>query len=659
MLPKIIRPTVGDDKRAELNKYLTEMWMRAVSGRKSQVDDDYAAWNKVYEGVPLEKVRSVPFYKSSNMVVKLTRIFLDTFTARTLNIIFATRPLYVVDGLPRELKEGWELYLNRKAMYDWGHYKLCRDICQRGNKNGTAVIKYPWVEKSTWDVMPSPGDNEGYSKKQIVYYAGPDAQVVPFEDFYIYPITTNQLCDAEIKFHRLRYPEEQARRMAEGGEQAIWTLPEGTTIERYLRAPRDSKRMEQQSDAGVSDNLYRELELIECHLQYNLLNDGIFYDTIALYQPEARSTFDIYFQPYPRNHCIFTDYRPFPREDFFYGESLCQLLGQSQEEVTRIHNERRDNSTIASSVVFKRRSGSLIPNPSTNWYPGKVFDLQDMQDLDTVEVGRNYMSTIDQEDYAFQQATQLSGISEVMQGAAQGQMGKGGMYNTMGTIAVMQEGNQRQDTNIRDLRAVMSCIAQGSTFLQAHYGADDPLIDTLPDGAPDAVRQALKFFTSDKARYMYFECKPSDAGVNKEVEKANLMQMAQVLGQYGTTVQQMMPELLNPQISPGIRLVMNDIIKMHSWMAKRILKQFDEWDAVEVLPDVAAAIERVIPGGSQGTEEISKQTGTGGLGQQGGPSGGLPPVSRQQLANLASLSGKIPPGNGAPGVGPTNNPRPV
>lgn len=651
MIPQIVRPkTISDDKREELRKYLLEMWRRAEQGRKEQVDGDYSMWNKVYDGTPLEKVRTVPFYKSSNLVVKLARIFTDTFVSRTLNIIFATRPLYVVDGLPRELKEGWELYLNRKALYDWGHYKLCRDICQRGNKNGTAIIKYPWIERTVQDVMPSP-DGTDYTKKPFVYFSGPDAQVVPFEDFYIYPITTNRLCDAEIKFHRLRFPEEQARRMADGGEEGPWTLPEGKSIDEFLKAPNDAKRMEQQSDAGVSDNLYKELELIECHHQYNIFNDGVYYDIICLLQPASQALFDVYFNPYPRNLCIFADYRPYPREDFFYGESLCQLLGQSQEEATRIHNERRDNSTIASAVVFKRRSGSLLPNPSTNWYPGKVFDLQDMQDLETVDVGRNYLDTTNQEELTFNQATQLSGINDAMQGASQGQNGKGGVYNTMGTVAVMQEGNQRQDTNIRDVREVMSCIAQGSTFLQAHYGAKDPLIDTLPADAAESVRAAIEFFTSDSARYTRFEVKASNAGVNKEVEKANLMQMMQVLGQYGSTIQQMMPTLMDPKISPAMRAIGMDIAKMQAWMAKRVLKEFDEWDAVEVLPDVAAAIELAVPGGSGGTKEASQQAGPGGSGQQGGGKGALPPVSRSQLASMAALPQALAGQNGGGRVG--------
>jgi hypothetical protein len=474
---------LSEEKRRELCLYLLEQWRRAKQGRMDQIDARYANWQKVYSGVPLEEIRTVPFYKSSNFVVKLVRMFLDTFQARSLNVIFATRPLFVCDGLPQELKDAWELYLNRKALYEWDYYNLTKSLAVQGNKNGTAVVKTPWVERKSYAMSVS---SYGTPKEdEILESASPCSSVIPFDDFFVYPITATELCKAEILFHRLRFIKEEAERKQQDG---VWTIPEGVKLADLCRHPKDVQRTEEQTDAGVVDPYLLELEVIECHLRWAITNDSTkLYNVVALIHPEAQVLLDCYYNPYPQNLNIFTDYRPFPRDDIYYGESMCELLGQSQEEASRIHNERRDNSTIASSICFKRRSGSLIPNPSTNWYPGKVWDLEDMTDLDTFDVGRNYEDMIPQEDYTFTLAEKLSGIGELMQGASQGMLGQRGVYNTTGTLSVLAEGNQRQDTNIKDLRSALSRVIKVASRLQATFGQSDPFIQSLPAEAQQGV----------------------------------------------------------------------------------------------------------------------------------------------------------------------------
>lgn len=625
---QIIRPgsQLSDDRRKELGMYLQEQWRRAKSGRMEQVDSRYASWQKAYSGVPLEEIRTVPFYKSSNFVVKLIRMFLDTFQARTLNIIFATRPLFICEGLPSDIKEAWELYLNRKAINEWGFYNLTKQLCTQGNKNGTAVIKTPWVEHKSFSMSTT--DGQTTREEQIIDYAGPEAQIIPFDDFYIYPVTATELCKAEILFHRLRYVEEKAQRKLDSGD---WQLPADQSIEGWLRQPKDIKRGEEQADAGIVDPYLRELDAIECHLKWALTNDSSKqYNVVALLHPESGTLLDLYYNPYPQNLSIFNDYRPFPRDDIFYGESMCELLGQSQEEASRIHNERRDNATIASSVCFKRRNGSLIPNPSTSWYPGKVWDLEDMTDLETFEVGRNYESMIPQEEFTFTLAEKLSGIGELMQGASQGSLGKRGVYNTGGTLGVLAEGNQRQDTNIKDVRCVLSATGRICSRLQASYGSEDPFIDTLPAFAQAGVRAALQIFNSDKYRYITMEVKSSTPGSNSEVRKANLMMLAQSLGQYGQTAVEASVQLANQQLNPVIAQTLIEFINMQRWMAKKLLKELDEWDAEEVLPDVVGVLQGATKGAnSQGMDP-------------GAANGALPPVQRAQLQTIASL----PPASG-------------
>lgn len=642
----IVRPdaSFSKEQRKELETFLADHWDRANTARQTQLAN-YSTWEKNYRAIPAESIRTIPWYNSSNFVVPLIRIFLDTFVARTLNVQFATRPLLAAEGFPRPQREALEYYINAKAQHEWDFYLLFRDLLFRGNKNGTAIIKTVHLEEQSQFVIAADPAG-GLQEETIISYSGPRSVIIPFEDIAFYPHTANYLRDVVIKFHRVRFVEEVAR---DKWFEEKWEISEAD-LNRMFKLPDDVKRNEQEDDAGVKDPMLRELHAIECHLKWRMGTQQ--YDIIAVLEETEKKLIDVYFNPYPLNWNSFSDYRPFPREDLVYGESMCELLMQAQEETSWIHNDRRNNSYLANAPVFKRRNGSLVPNPSTDWYPGKVFDLENMEDLDVVSIGRNYSDTLAEENWDLQLAERLSGIGALAQGYAGGMMGKRGIYNATGTLAIMSESNQRQDTNIRDARSVLTQVAKNHLMMQAQFGANDPLIDTFPDPLQGQVREALKLATPQKMKYSALCVKASDAGQNKEVARQNLMTLAGVVSNYGGAIQQMVVQLVNPQLNPGIRMVMEQSLEMMKWMAARLLRAFDEYDAEGVLPDARAAVQAALGGGQQGAAGPVQ----GGGNQEGAP-GGVPgmvagssgePVdalSREGLDALLSLPG--PNGNGA------------
>lgn len=649
MTPEIVRPgdSFTQEKWDELQKYLLDHWDRAVQGRARQVDGDYKKWDLNYRGIPAEKKRTVPWYGASNFVVKLIRMFLDTFVCRSLGIIFATHPLYKLEGYPREVRESLELYVERKALIDWKHYQLARDMVFRGNKNGTCVVKVPWTEETTYTMVDK---GNAWEDVAIPEFVGPRPYIIPFEDFYCYPITANYMCDLKIKFHRVRILEEEVRRRS-----LNWRGVTEEDLQNWLVYPADIKRKEQESQAGVSDDRLRELQAVECYLKWPLSSDpSRLYRIVGTLIPGPASSIgklvDVYFDPYEE---LFFDYRPFPKEDLFYGESMCEILEQAQEESSTIHNDRRNNSYLANAPVFKRRSGSLLPNPSSNWYPGKCWDLESMEDFEVVDIGRNYDPMLDQEEFTLQLSERLIGIGAIAQGFASGVMGRRGVYNSQGTMAILSESNQRQDINIRDVREVIAGIGRSSFMLQRLYGGDDPMLEMFSEKQRSEIEKALAYGSKDFLRKVRFELNTSSAAMNSEIEKQNLMSMMQILGQYGASVQQLAMLLVDPNLNPSIRLVINDIVTMQKWMASRALRAFKEEDVESILPDVKAAIEATVPGGGRGTTEASGGTPPAGpVGMDFGGLGAPPVVPNQQLFQDILALPQLPPGpNGVPGMG--------
>jgi len=624
--PTIVRPTLspGDARWDELEDYLVEHFRRAKEAREEHLGKSHAKWNSAYKAEAVEKVRTTPFYNASNIVVPLIRIFIDTFVARTLNIIFATNPLIVVEGFPNDQREAGESYLDRKAKREWRFYELCRDMMFRGNKYGTAIVKIPWLERER-EIVTSWEQGEPVSEP-VPIYSGPMPMSVPFEDFYGYPITANAIDQFEIKFHIIRYTEEHAKRMVLDPENP-WRLSE-QDLESSLMMPRDMKKARQQQEAGVADYHYREFQAVECYLEYPLTSDpSRLYPIVATLQPDTGRLMDIYFDPTPPGVELFVDYRPFPDDDLFWGDSMAKLLAQGQEEVSKIHNERRDNNSIANGPQFKKKAGVRSPGPSTHSYPGKVWEVDEMDDFDVVQFGRAINETITEEVNAYGLYERLVGVSGPMQGAAQGGSNKRGIYGTGGTMAVMSEQNTRQNTNIRDVRQVAGRIAKSCFGMQRVWGPDDPTIAMFDDGIAEKIRAFFASATPDRMARSAFEIKASDPGANKEVSRANLLQMASILSQYSQQTMALAQQVQTMK-NPLMQKLIPAILKMQREMAVSLAKEFDQLHLEGKLPDV----ERLL---RESQQPAPPAPNGGGMGPIGGPG------FMQGMAGLAPVPGQF------------------
>src|SRR5580765_5953155 len=132
-----------------------------------------------------------------------------------------------------------------------------------------------------------------------------------------------------------------------------------------------------------------------------------------------------------------------------------------QEEVTAIHNDRRNNSVLANSPQIKLVDSAVLPNASaTSWYPGKIWKVASKDDFSTEVIGRALDPMLDQEGWDFQLADRLIGSNPVQMGSAEGMSGKRGIYNTGGTMAILSESNDRQGESIRRYRNALGQVCK-------------------------------------------------------------------------------------------------------------------------------------------------------------------------------------------------------
>jgi len=639
--PSLIRPPKGEWWDA-LESYLVEQFRLATAGRDSQVGSLYDAWSQGYDAIPAEKIRKVPFHKASNFVVPITRMFVDTARARTQGMIWATNPLISVDGFPNEAREGGESYLDRKARYEWGYYKLLAAFQAGGLKYGTAVAKIGWESKDVEQVTSVEG---GIQSDLVTVYEGPWAKVIPFEDFFCYPVAADELDEMAVIFHRRRYTEEFARRMladmksgaAQRAGRPLWKLTKDELERSMQMIEQDAKAQNVQSEAGIEDGERFEFQAVECFLDWEISKRH--YPVVAVLQPHIGKLLDVYFSELPPGCPRFIDYRPYQRDGLFWGDSVPRILAQSQEEISRIHNERRDAASIANGPQFKKKRGTTLPNPSVNGYPGKVWEVEEMDDFDVVNWTGRLPDTMAEEQQCFQIAERLMGLDGIMQGMSQGGSDKKGIYNTGGTLAMMGQANSRQMTHIRDFRWSVSQIVCAQFTLQRHFGAADPTIGMFDDGVQQKIRKFMELAKPDRLRRSFFEVKASDPSANKEVDKANLLQQASILSQYGQQLMQMVGQYqMSKDKNPLMANILRSIMRAQHDMAVSLARAMDQLHLEGKLPD----FERELQQEQQREQQAAHQQGipapgANGPGLGGGGGGGL----RQIMAQLQQAGPQV------------------
>jgi hypothetical protein len=137
-----------------------------------------------------------------------------------------------------------------------------------------------------------------------------------------------------------------------------------------------------------------------------------------------------------------------PVEHRWTGIGICKQTEQFQKEVTTQHRQRLDNATLANMRMIKI-SKMAGYGPKEPIFPGKMWFVDKMEDLETIQMGEIYPSSYNNETSTLQYYQQRIGINEANLGMPQ--------VGTPGTatsdLARIQEGNKKHDYSYRNLKS--------------------------------------------------------------------------------------------------------------------------------------------------------------------------------------------------------------
>lgn len=657
MSVNIIEFPASDEQLRIIHGLLVDKFSAAVKARQNQLDGNYKRWMDNYNAKPYEAVRSTPFYRASNFVPQLIRMHTDILHARTWGICIGTRPFWKCKMLPEGPHEMLDS-LNDQ-METWSHnanlYSALDSGLLRAFKTGVVTLKGPWVEDEYY-LGVSAKDSKGQSAKKISK-EGVQFRPLPFDDFYPYPITANSLKEVTMKFHRIRLSKEEVEyRMHRGwwNETAGKILLAGANS--VASSPGKDARESQSNEAGIalSIDVDRPFTAIECWYDYELQN-GKIYKLVTTFNPflgaSKEGLLRRHYNYYSTGIDPFVDLRPMPREDLYYGYNIPEMLEQSQEEQAQVHNSRRDSNSMTIPGWKKKRYAD-VPNPSTEWYPGKCFELDDMADLEMITPSVQYNAMIDEERHIMSLAETYTGAGQPLQAAGSGIMqGKRGIYNSGGTLALLAEGNRRLDIYIKRMRGEINSPTGfhglGNLLYQSNKGFRPDGPEYKVSGERGQALQKIFALDEDKAGYdgLFFEAAASDAGANRETERTSLLLMANTMAAYYKQVVEIAGVVGQMQGDNPIKSTMLMVLDGARDLANRLLFSFDVPDRKRLVPDIRKVLEGGA-GGPQGQPGTPEPAQPGGM--QDSPGSLSEPNLQDLSARLATLTGGS---NGAPGNG--------
>ena len=632
---------ISEERERELKHYVRTNLDRAIRGTQMLFTEHVPRWRKIYNGEPFEQVKSFPWHRASNFVVQLVGIHTDTLVARILSLIFKTDPLFTFTAfgeLPEHVKKDLEDFMKHVSLdeTELALYNVIKDWLFDIVKLGSSVVKIPYVTDKTIVVEPSSTPNE-ISEREMVRYDGPKPMKTLFTDFLMWPLGVQDFKDAIMKVHRVRLHKETALLRAYQGFYDLEVIKQ--LYNRPDLSNRTSVEVKQEENTGITSLPADRLTFYECWIDKYPLVDGRYYSLVLTYHLESDSFVRKIYNPYNTGDelsDVFIGCKLFPRDDMWHGRGFAELLEQSQEEASTIHNQRRDAATAANTNIIVARKDSML-DLSFPLFPNKPLFVDSLDDIRVERMGQPSTFEFEEERIALDLAERRSGVSPPMIGYGAGAMGgKRGVYSASGTLSMLQEGNMRTDLNIMDLRAAVTRTGRLALKSYALGGVHERLRQKFDSKRMIRIMRSIAMYNQ-----LQMDLTCSNASVNREVDRQQATMLAQTMTAYYKESIELVKMIMMIK-DPVLQNYLKSIYNGSKVLFHNILKSFDNGDTERILPrleipgtDVpAGADSQGVPGQQGNVVPFAQQPGVepvsptiGASGEQVPPNVGTLPSS--------------------------------
>lgn len=590
--------------------------------------DKIKEYMRLYWADPDPDSGTGPVQGGATIVIPLIAISVEAFHARNMTTLFGLEDFcqFTLPAEFQELESSLEQLMDHELLRVADLYKFADNALLENIKLGSAIGKtgYERVVKKAVRVTEGADGTREREEFDVVTRQGLTIDAVQVSNFLLpYAYTDPQLAPWCGEEHERSLFElktlEQSGMFYEGTYEALlnfYTPYAADTPGNEVK--REAERLEDKQPVFP-----KTIRWYEVYMTFDVDEDGRDEEIVVHYHQTADKIMSIRYNEYDDLHRPYRIVNHFPLEHRWTGIGMAKMLEQFQIEVTTQHRQTIDNATLANLRMFKvKRLANVSPNEPI--FPGKLWFVDDLDDIEPFQAGEVYPSSYNSEASAVQYAQQRSAINDLSLG-----MSSAGTPGTAADIlARVQEGNRRFDYSYKNVRRFMGQIVLDSLCVINKYGPRNIAIyDQFHNGS--LLRSFLETNPPSYFREQIIaEVNIAGQSQNKLLDRQSWTQLSGMAQQYWQAMLQLAMQTGNQELA---MMISQRAMQSGSEIFKQILESFDIRNPYKLIlrPEELGGQQPIQPGVGL-PEGIGAPIAAPGMGS---------PLALPQISGASSISG--------------------
>lgn len=412
-------------------------------GERNQWVDDLKNWQIDYWAKPAEEVKTFPFKGACNIIIPLTAIAVESVHAKEMTSLTGVPGQFVTLKLPPELSEvasDTEKMIDHILVKDTNFIGFADQVLLGNKKLGTGIGKTGYQKIVKRAIREVGGEEVPFD---VVTRQGPTAEAIPLPNF-IMPFTCNDPQMAPWCGEEHLESSYQVKLLSESG----FFYPEVSSdllklMDQGGGTNQSSKEYTEEVRSLQNQTPIRwpqEISWFELWLGFDVDGDGQDEEIVVHYHWESQTFLSVRYNWYQDLHRPYRIVNYFPMEGRWAGIGIGKQNEQFQMEVTTQHRQRIDNATLANMRMYKIKQG-IGYGPNEPIFPGKIWLVEEKDDIDSVQMAEVYPSSYNNEQQAVIYSQQRTGVNELTMGMPQA----GTPGTASSDLTRVEEGNRKFD----------------------------------------------------------------------------------------------------------------------------------------------------------------------------------------------------------------------
>lgn len=549
-----------DDQKTKIKLFLQDIVLNHKAERQVFVEDLVQA-QREYWAKPLTTRKKFPFDGASTIIVPLAAITFETVHARTMTSSFgldqavsakAVSPAFVDYASPIEKLMKYELTR-------MGYEEKVESSIIEIEKFGTGVAKCRYETVVKTGIFYQEGVQQEFP---VTVRRGAVVDSVPLAKFH-FPFDVNNYEDADWLGEEYEKTHPEIMQMEKDG---LFYEGIGLATKFWFNGIVNRFQESQEKLQNQVPTIRRSLPFVEYWFSFPLKEGGDNIELVAHYSYEANLLMSCRANWHADLRKPYRVGKYFPVEHRMCGVGIAKQCEAFQREITTMHRQRLDNATLANMRmwVVNRMSGI---QPGEPIYPGKVWFVNDKDQISSLAAGEIYSSAFNNEHMTLMYAQQRSGVNEVNLGMPQ----SGTPGTATDSLMRVQEGNRKFDYCFRNIKKFNNGLVQDVLCTIQQFGPRTLDYFTNADNG-QLVQEFLTLPENLIREGLIMEVYAAGQNHNKMLDRDNWQKIAAFLTQYYTQLRNMAMEM---QDMETVSLITQKIYGASTLAMKQILESFD------------------------------------------------------------------------------------